>query len=107
MQRHGWTLLFHQGAIEQLHALQAAAARAGATEAQESERDANAKLFRALSQCVLDVVPGDPSRDAFRDSTIAAMTNANWRSAKIGGRVRLFVRSDSKARAIVFATVKD
>ena len=61
MQRHGWTLLFHEGFIEQLRKVQAAAVPLSDSEPQQFDGDANAKLFQALSHWVMDAVPGDPS----------------------------------------------
>ena len=71
MQRHGWTLLFHEGFIEQLRKVQAAAVPLSDSEPQQFDGDANAKLFQALSHRVMDAVPGDPSRDEFRYCNIA------------------------------------
>lgn len=51
MQRHGWTLLFHECIVEQLQKLHAAAQRA---ERNDPEGNTNVKLFRALSQLILD-----------------------------------------------------
>ena len=58
MQRHGWTLLFHEGFIEQLRKVQAAAVPLSDSEPQQFDGDANAKLFQALSHRVMDAVPG-------------------------------------------------
>lgn len=103
MQRHGWTLLFHEGVIEQLRKLQAAAQRAEQNDPQEFEGNANVKLFRALSQLILDVVPSDPSRSEYRQGNTLGTAYRHWRRAKIGRRFRLFFRYDSKAKAIMFA----
>ena len=65
MQRHGWTLLFHEGVIEQLRKLHAAAERAEQNDPQGFESNANVKLFRALSQLIMAAVPSDPARDEF------------------------------------------
>lgn len=107
MQRHGWTLLFHQGVIEQLRKLQAAAERAEKNQPQVFQANANVKLFRALSQLIMDVVPGDPSRDEFRQGNTLGQHYRHWRRAKTGRRFRLFFRYDSKAKVIVFAWVND
>lgn len=107
MQRHGWTLLFHEGLIEQLHTVQAGAVQASESEPQRLDGNANAKLFQALSHWVMDAVPGDPSRDAFRHCNIAEPAHSNWRCAKIGRRFRLFFRYDARAKVIVFAALKD
>lgn len=107
MQRHGWTLLFHEGLIEQLRKVQAAAGPVVGSELQRFDGNANAKLFQTLSHWVMDAVPGDPSRDAFRHCNIAEPAHSNWRCAKIGGRFRLFFRYDARAKVIVFAALKD
>ena len=95
MQRHGWTLLFHEGVIEQLRKLHAAAERAEQNDPQGFEGNANVKLFRALSQLIMDAVPSDPARDEFRQGNTLGPAYRHWRRAKIGRRFRLFFRYDS------------
>ena len=107
MQRHGWTLLFHDCVIEQLQKLDAAARRAQEKDPESFESNANVKLFRALSQLMLDVVPGDPARDEYRQGNTLGPAHRHWRRAKIGRRFRLFFRYDSKAKVIVYAWVND
>ena len=107
MQRHGWTLLFHQGVVAQLGKLQAAAARAEQNDSQGYESNANVKLLRALSQLILEVIPTDPARDEYRQGNTLGTAYRHWRRAKIGRRFRLFFRYDSRSRVIVFARVND
>jgi len=107
MQRHGWTLLFHEGVIEQLRRLQAAAERAERNVPLGFAQNANVKLFRALSHLILDGVPSNPSRDEFRQGNTLGSAFRHWRRAKIGRRFRLFFRYDSPGRVIVFAWVND
>ena len=107
MRRHGWTLLFHEGVIGQLRKLQAAAERAERNDPRGFEGNANVKLFRALSQLILEVVPSDPARDEYRQGNTLGPAYRHWRRAKIGRRFRLFFRYDTKARVIVFAWVND
>lgn len=107
MQRHGWTLLLHDCVAEQLQKLSAAADRAKHTHPDGYEGNANVKLFRALSQLILDVVPSDPARDEYRQGNTLGPAYRHWRRAKVGRRFRLFFRYDSKARVIVFAWVND
>lgn len=107
MQCHGWTLLFHDCVAEQLQKLSAAADRAKQTDPDGFEGNANVKLFRALSQLILDVVPSDPARDEYRQGNTLGVAYRHWRRAKVGRRFRLFFRYDSKARVIVFAWVND
>lgn len=107
MQRHGWTLLFHEGVIAQLRKLQCAAERAEQNDPQGFASNANVKLFRALSQLILNGVPVDPARDEFRQGNTLGTAYRHWRRAKIGRRFRLFFRYDSTARIIVYAWVND
>lgn len=72
MQRHGWTLLFHGCVIEQFQKLWAAVQRAQQNDHQGFESNANVKLFHALSQLMLDRVPGDPALDKYRQGNTRA-----------------------------------
>lgn len=107
MQRHGWVLLFHECIVEQLRKLLTAVERAQRNDPVGFERNANVKLFRALSQLILDTVPSDPARDEYRQGNTLGPAHRHWRRAKIGRRFRLFFRYDSKAKTIVFAWVND
>jgi toxin YhaV len=107
IQRHGWVLLFHGCIVEQLQQLQAAAARAERNDPMDFERNANVKLFRALSQLILETVPSDPARDEYRQGNTLGPAYRHWRRAKVGRRFRLFFRYDSRAKTIVFAWVND
>ena len=107
MQRHGWNLLFHEGLIEQLQKLQAAAQKAQTQDPQGFESNANVKLFNALAQLMLETVPSDPSRDEYRQGNTMGPAFRHWRRANLGRRFRLFFRFDSKTRIIIFAWVND
>ncbi len=107
MQQYGWTLLFHDCLIEQLHRLHDAKRRAQENDSEEFESNANVKLFRALSHLMLEVVPSDPARDEYRQGNTLGPAHRHWRRAKIGRRFRLFFRYDSKAKVIVYAWVND
>jgi len=112
MQRHGWTLLFHECVIGQLQRLHAAAQRAEAkdrkkTEQREFESNANVKLFRALSYLMMETIPSDPARAEYRQGNTMGAAYRHWRRAKIGRRFRLFFRHDERAKIIVFAWVND
>jgi len=107
MQRHGWTLLFHDCVIEQMQKLYAAAQRAEQNDPIGFASNANVKLFRALSQLMLEVVPGEPARDEYRQGNTLGPEYRHWRRAKIGRRFRLFFRYDSRAKVIVYAWFND
>ena len=107
MQRHGWILLFHDCIVEQLQKLHAATERARCKDPEGYQRNANARLFRALTRLILEVVPSDPGRDEYRQGKTLGPAFRHWRRAKIGRRFRLFFRYDSRSRTIVFAWVND
>ena len=107
MQRHGWTLLFHDCLIEQLQKLDAAATRARTQDPKGSASNANVKLFNALSQLIFEAVPTDPNREEYRQGNTMGSAFRHWRRAKIGRRFRLFFRFDSTSRVIIFAWVND
>jgi toxin YhaV len=87
MQRHGWTLLFHDCLIDQLRKLEAAATRAQRQDSAGSDGNANVTLFKALSQLILEVVPIDPNREEFRQGNTLGGDYRHWRRAKIGRRM--------------------
>jgi toxin YhaV len=107
MQRYGWVLLFHECIVEQLQKLHAVVERAQRSDPKGFDGNANVKLFRALSQLILETVPSDPARDEYRQGNTLGPAHRHWRRAKIGRRFRLFFRYDSKSKTIVFAWVND
>ena len=107
MRRHGWILLFHECIVEQLQTLHAATERARRNDPTGFEGNANVKLFRVLSQLILETVPGDPGRDEYRQGNTLGTAHRHWRRVKIGRRFRLFFRYDSRSKTIVFAWVND
>ena len=107
MQRHGWTLLFHDCVIDQLRKLRNAVQRAQRSDPTGFASNANVKLFRALSRSMLEVVPQDPSRDEYRQGSTLGPRYRHWRRARIGRRFRLFFRYDARAKIIVYAWVND
>jgi toxin YhaV len=107
MQRHGWTLLFHDNLIGQLNRLRGAMSRAQQNDPEGFGSNTTVKFFRALVALMHDVVPGDPARDEYRQGNTMGPAYRHWRRAKLGRRYRLFFRYDSKARIIVYAWIND
>ena len=107
MQRHGWTLLFHDCLIEQLHRLHRAVQRAQRSDPAGFASNANVRLFRALSRSMLEAIPQDPSRDEYRQGGTLGPRYRHWRRARVGRRFRLFFRYDARAKVIVYAWVND
>ncbi len=107
MQRHGWTLLFHDCLMDQLLKLHGAAQRAERSDPIGFASNANAKLFHALSRLVLEIIPLDPSRDEYRQGNTLGRRFRHWRRAKISRRFRLFFRYDARTRVVVYAWAND
>lgn len=107
MQRHGWTLLFHDCLIAQLQKLHAAVERAHESDPAGFESNANVRFFRSLSQLMQDTIPSDPARDEYRLGNTLGPAFRHWRRARLGRRYRLFFRYDSTAKMIVYAWVND
>ena len=107
IQRHGWTLLFHECLTDQLQKLEAAAIRAQAQDPKGYASNANVKLFNALSHLIFEVVPSDPNREEYRQGNTMGASYRHWRRAKIGRRFRLFFRFDSAAKIIIYSWVND
>ncbi|GAB7081899.1 type II toxin-antitoxin system YhaV family toxin [Megalodesulfovibrio paquesii] len=107
MQRHGWTLLFHECLVEQLQRLEQAAARALARNPEEAASNANVKLFRALSRLILETIPEDPTREGYRQGNTMGPAFRHWCRVKVGRRFRLYFRFDSNSKVIIFAWAND
>ncbi|MAC35354.1 type II toxin-antitoxin system YhaV family toxin [Parahaliea mediterranea] len=107
MRRHGWILVFSDCFVDQLQTLYAAAEQAELSDPVGCESHVNSKLFRALTQLVLEVVPSDPGLEEYRQANTLGPVHRHWRVAKIGRRFQLFFRYDSTLRTIVFAWVND
>ena len=109
IQRHGWTLLFHDCLIAQLTRprLHLAVERARSQEAEGFESNANVKLFNALANLIFERVPTDPNRTEYRQGNALGLPFRHWRRAKIGRRFRLFFRFDSRSQIIIYAWVND
>ncbi len=107
MQRHGWTLLFHDCLIDQMRRLHRAVQRAQGSDPAGFSSNANVKLFHVLSRLMLEVIPQDPARDDCRQGITLGPRYRHWRRARIGRRFRLFFRYHARAKVIVYAWVND
>lgn len=68
-----------------------------------AEANANPGLFRPPSHLILEVVPRDPTRDAYLPDNMQGLMGGHWRRVEIGRSCWLFFRYDAKARTITFA----
>ena len=88
--------------------LLAAVERAKRSDPQGWQGKADARLLAALRALVLERIPRDPLASEFRQGSTLGRERRHWFRAKFGGnRFRLFFRTDSRARVIVYAWVND
>ena len=107
MERHGWRLLFYTEFSRQRAKLKDAAERARRKDPQGFASNSNVKLLRALDRATSEVIPQNPSRARYRQGSTLGRHYRHWRRARIGRRVRVFFRYDSKAKVIVYARMND
>jgi toxin YhaV len=69
--------------------------------------NANVSLFAALAKLMLEIIPTDPSRPAYRQGNTLGEAYRHWFRVRFFGRFRLFFRYDSRAHIIVYAWVND
>ena len=107
MQRHGWTLIFHDGILTQMESLEKAVRRLRQKNPEVLETNATYKLYAAISHLILEVIPKDPNDVRFRQGNTMGPQYRHWRRAKIGRRFRLFFRFDSRVKIIAFVWIND
>jgi len=107
MNAHGWTLLFHECLIEQVQPLRFAAERAEKRTLLGLGENSTVKLYRHLTDIMLDVVPLNPGGPQYLQGNTLGRAYRHWRRVKIGRRFRLFFRYDSVSKIIVYAWVND
>lgn len=106
----GWTLAFHPCLLDQVERLVTAAeeevkaaGRSGANRPGPSQ-----KLLAHVLDLMFEAIPRDPNAPEYRLGHTLGREHAHWRRGKTGGgRYRLFFRSRSDARLIVFAWIND
>jgi toxin YhaV len=65
------------------------------------------KRLAAIAKLVFDVIPQDPARPEYRQSTALGEDYKHWFRAKFFQQYRLFFRYHARSKVIVFAWVND
>jgi toxin YhaV len=108
LQVNGWGIVLYPSLLDQLSRLLTAAEAERAKRGPDDPAGINMKLAAQLLHLILEDIPQDPSRPAYRQGKTLGSDMKHWLRAKFGnGRFRLFFRYHSKARLIVFAWVND
>jgi toxin YhaV len=105
---NGWGIVFYPSLLDQLARLFPEAEAERARRGPDDPAGINMKTAANLLRLILDEIPQDPSRPAYRQGKTLGDDLKHWLRAKFNnGRFRLFFRYHSKARLIVFAWVND
>lgn len=106
---NGWTIYAHPLFLDQLETLIAQVEKARRKDPSTYKRKRAAKLLAAIFKLAFDIIPEDPTRDAYRQGATLGARHKHWFRAKFLQQFRLFFRyhQSGTTRIIVFAWVND
>ncbi|SOD89438.1 type II toxin-antitoxin system YhaV family toxin [Caenispirillum bisanense] len=104
---NGWRLAFHPLLLDHLEDLLVQVDRARARDPEGWMHRRSARMLAGLVRLILDDIPSDPTRDAYRQGNTLGGTHRHWFRAKLFQRYRLFFRYRAAERIIVYAWVND
>lgn len=106
---NGWTIYAHPLFLDQLEAMIEAVEKARKTDPKTYKKKRAAKLLAAVVKIAFEDVPGDPTRDVYRQGSTLGDDYKHWFRAKFLQQFRLFFRyqQSKNAKVIVLAWVND
>lgn len=106
---NGWTLYAHPLFLDQVEAMVAAVNAAKRKSPTDYKKKRAAKLLTAVLKVALEDIPGDPTRDTYRQGGTLGNDYKHWFRAKFLQQYRLFFRfqQTEAAKIIVLAWVND
>jgi toxin YhaV len=106
---NGWEIYAHPLFLDQLEAMIAAVETARAKDPAGYASSRAAKLLAATLKVAFDVIPGDPTREDYRQGATLGVERKHWFRAKYLQQYRLFFRyrQSGAAKIIVLAWVND
>lgn len=104
---NGWTLLQDPAFAEQYAALVQEVERLRARHPDDYRTRPPTKLLAAIEKLTKQVIPADPTSDAFDLGNTLGPDHRAWKRAKFFQQFRLFFRYDTRARIIIYAWVND
>ena len=107
LQVNGWSLFAHALFLDQLDELIAQVEQHRAKDPRGYKQKNATKRLAAVAKLVLDVIPQDPTRAAYRQGTTLGDGYTHWLRAKFFQQYRLFFRYHRESRIIVYAWVND
>jgi toxin YhaV len=106
---NGWTIYAHPLFLDQLEAMIAAVEKARKKDPNGYKKKRAAKLLAAVLKVAFEDIPGDPTRDVYRQGSTLGDDYKHWFRAKFLQQFRLFFRfqQSATAKVIVLAWVND
>ncbi len=106
---NGWTIYAHPLFLDQLEAMIAAVEKARKKDPKGYKKKRAAKLLAAVLKVAFEHIPGDPTRDVYRQGGTLGDEYKHWFRAKFLQQFRLFFRYQQSAntKVIVLAWVND
>jgi toxin YhaV len=106
---NGWTIYAHALFLDQLEAMIETVEKARKKDPARYKKKRAAKLLAAVLKVAFEDIPGDPTRDVYRQGGTLGEEYKHWFRAKFLQQFRLFFRyqQSADARIIVLAWVND
>ena len=106
---NGWKIHAHPLFLGQLEAMIESVEKAPKKDPNSYKKKRAAKLLAAVLEVAFEDIPGDPTRDIYRQGAALADDYRHWFRAKFLQRFRLFFRyqQSADAKIIVLAWVND
>ncbi len=105
----GWSLYAHPLFLDQIEAMIAAVEAARRKDPEGYRTTRAAKLLAATLKVAFEAIPGDPTREEYRQGATLGAAHKHWFRAKFLQQYRLFFRyqQSSASKIIVLAWVND
>jgi toxin YhaV len=107
MEANGWTLYLHPLFQQQLEKLTAQVEGLQAKDPAGYKEQPATKLLATIDRHIREIIPRGPNAAEFRQGNTLGADNRHWFRAKFHERYRLFYRSSSKDKVILYAWVND
>lgn len=106
---NGWEIYAHPLFLDQIEAMIGAVEAARARDPSGYSRSRAAKLLAATLKVAFEAIPGDPTREDYRQGATLGADNKHWFRAKYLQQYRLFFRyrQSEDSKVIVLAWVND
>jgi len=104
---NGWTLFAHPLFLDQLERLIRQVEGLRQKDPMGYLQKNASKRLAAITRLVFEIIPQDPTRQAYRQGHTLGDAHTHWFRAKFFQQYRLFFRYHAPSRVIVFAWVND